>query len=459
MNKSKISTQMLKMLVIKFAGTFGSGMLNFAIGLYILHRTGSALGMGVSMITGPIVSLILTPFVGYIVDTMNHRKIMITAQITTSLGLLVFGLVFHNWPAQYFPELIGLIILLQVTDNFLSTSLTASLVQLFKGAELQRVNSLNQSITSLAAFLAPIIGALVYTLVAIDTFAYIEILFEVTALIGIVFLNFNLVKTTEKNKAVQLDTADSLIDAQNPTAEADGPKESIWQNFQAGFHYLRHQKLMLIMMISSAGINFFFAALNVGEPYLLVNTLKLSNTQYGITDSAFAVGMFLGGLLLGAINLKQHPVNISYTCLAVLSGLLFILGIPELVGWTNSVNTIYYVVLNAFNGIILVFINTPIMTFMQQLIPHHMQGRVFSLSSTIGMMMMPLGTILYGAMFDHMTAFPIFVITGVVLLSQTLIIRLIIARQHLLELPENQVQTNAEDEAVKIAEELSSTTN
>lgn len=40
------------MLVLKFAGTFGSSMLSFAIGLYILHRTGSALSMGVTMITG-----------------------------------------------------------------------------------------------------------------------------------------------------------------------------------------------------------------------------------------------------------------------------------------------------------------------------------------------------------------------------------------------------------------------
>ncbi|WP_125607217.1 hypothetical protein [Lapidilactobacillus bayanensis] len=58
--KNKIDQQLLKMLLLRFSGTFGSGMLDFAIGLYILKQTGSALSMGISLITGPLVSLVLT---------------------------------------------------------------------------------------------------------------------------------------------------------------------------------------------------------------------------------------------------------------------------------------------------------------------------------------------------------------------------------------------------------------
>lgn len=434
MNRAKLSKQMIKMLIIKFAGTFGSGMLSFAIGLYILHRTGSALGMGVSMITGPIVSLVLTPFVGYVVDTMNHRKIMMIAQSATSLGLIAFGLVFHAWPQQYYVELIALIVLLQVTDNFLSTTLTASLIQLFEGDELQQVNSLNQSITSLASFLAPIIGALVYTVVAIDTFAYIEVIFEVAALVGIMLLKYDQVAATDTTT-----DAEAVAVETEHEAGAVQAAESVWQNFREGFNYLRHQKLMLLMSFSSAGINFFFAALNVGEPFLLVTTLKLTNAQYGITDSAFAVGMFLGGILLSLINLKQHPIKVSYFFIGILSALLFVLGIPELTGWANGVNTIYYALMNGLFGVVLVFVNTPIASMMQQIIPQNMQGRMFSLSGTLSMMMMPLGTLIYGAVFDHTRAFPVFVVSGVLLLILTIGIVLTISRKHLLELPENQI--------------------
>lgn len=187
----KITKQMAILMVVKFAGNFGSAMLSFAIGLYVLKRTGSALGMGFTMITGPVLSLVLTPVVGYVVDTWHHRPIMVAAQVTTSLGLLGFFFAFRAAPQAYFPEVIGLLIVLQITDNFLSTALSASLVQLFADAQLQAVNSYNQSIQSLASFLAPIVGAVVYTLVSIGSFALIEIGFELVALVGILAFKFH----------------------------------------------------------------------------------------------------------------------------------------------------------------------------------------------------------------------------------------------------------------------------
>ncbi|GEN95801.1 MFS transporter [Pediococcus ethanolidurans] len=422
MNKLNLSAQTIKLLIIKFTGNFGSGMLSFAIGLYILHRTGSALGMGVSLITGPIVSLILTPFVGFIVDNFNHRRVMIAAQITTSLGLLLFGFSFRLWPTQYYPELIVLIIILQITDNFLSTTLTASIIQLFDTNELQKVNSLNQSISSLASFLAPIVGAFVYTLVSIDIFAFIEIGFELIALFTITLLHFS-----------------TVVESKNSPVEAEDSNETVWQNFRTGLHYLRSQRLMTILLVSAAAINFFFSALNVGQPYLLVTTLKLSNTQYGVTDSALAVGMFAGGIILSFLKLKHHPVTISYISLAVLSGILILAGIPEILGLPSLLNTVYFIGLNILNGVTLVFINTPMNTFMQQLIPQKMQGRIFSLEGTISMLLMPVGTIVFGFLFDHVTALSIFAITGLLLLLFTTATITVIHMQKLLDAPKDIV--------------------
>ncbi|WP_225046531.1 MFS transporter [Lacticaseibacillus kribbianus] len=441
----KLSAQTIKILLIRFAGTFGSGMLSFAIGLYILRRTGSALGMGISLITGPLVSLCLTPVLGYIVDTMNHRAIMVLAQLGTSLGLITFAVAFHVAPAAYYQELIALIILLQITDSFLSTTLTASLVQLFAKSELQAVNSLNQSLQSLAGFLAPIVGALVYTLVSIGSFALIEVGFELIALGGILALRFSPKAETAATAAIVdaeatapasatagpdaaiVDTttaAAATVDAANPATEgattaapaadaATPAKSSLWHNFAEGFRFLVSQPLFLIMMATGAAINFFFAALNVGLPYLLVQTLRLSNTQYGWTDSAFAVGMFLGGLLLSQIKLRWHPIYVSYVFLIALAGLLVAVGLPTLTGWSNGVNTAFYIALNILQGVALVFINTPINTFMMQLIPENMQGRVFSLQSAVSTMLMPLGTLLYGVMFDHLSGLWIFTVTGI----------------------------------------------
>lgn len=349
--RAKVDGQLLKILILRFAGIFGSSMLSFAIGLYILQETGSALSMGISLVTGPLVSLILTPFVGYIVDNKNHKKIMLLCQFAISVALALFALIFQLFPEYYYIELIFLIIVLQITDNFFGTTIMASLVELFPEEKLQQVNSLTQSVSSVSTFLAPIMGSIIYSFISLGSFALLEIIFELVAFGMILGLRFN------------------------PVIEEMGEKEnnevqgSIWENFREGFSYIRKEKLILMMMLTGSVINFFFAAINVGLPFVLVNVLHFSNSQYGLTESAFALGMFIGGIVLSKITLKRHPMAISYLNLLVVALLLIAMSWPLLFSTTLVGQTVYFFFLNSFLGIALVFVNTPINTFMQQVIP------------------------------------------------------------------------------------------
>lgn len=69
-----------------------------------------------------------------------------------------------------------------------------------------------------------------------------------------------------------------------------------------------------------------------------------------------------------------------------------------------------------------------------------MQGRIFSLTSTISMLLIPLGTIVFGFLFDHLSALPIFAITGILLIIFTTSVVLTLSRQKLLNQPKNSSQ-------------------
>lgn len=413
--RAKVDGQLLKMLILRFAGIFGSSMLSFAIGLYILQETGSALSMGISLVTGPLVSLILTPFVGYIVDNKNHKKIMLLCQFTISVALALFALIFQLFPEHYYIELIFLIIVLQITDNFFGTTIMASLVELFPEEKLQQVNSLTQSVSSVSTFLAPIMSSIIYSFISLGSFALLEIIFELVAFGMILGLKFN------------------------PVIEEMGEKEnnevqgSIWENFREGFSYIRKEKLILIMMLTGSVINFFFAAINVGLPFVLVNVLHFSNSQYGLTESAFALGMFIGGIVLSKITLKRHPMAISYLNLLVVALLLIAMSWPLLFSTTPVGQTVYFFFLNSFLGIALVFVNTPINTFMQQVIPGKIQGRIFSLSMTLSMILMPMGTLFYGMLFDLLSPILIFIVSGIIIFIVTLSFYTFVKRKNLLK--------------------------
>ncbi|MDN6968377.1 MFS transporter [Oenococcus sp. UCMA 17063] len=409
----RVNNNLSRILIAKFFGTFGSEMLSFAIGLYILRRTGSALGMGISLVTGPIVSLCITPFVGYAVDTYSHKKIMIASQVGTIASLLLFALFFIEFPNIYFVELVVLITLLAVSDGFLTTAVQASLAQLFGKDDLQRANSLNQSTSSLAEFLAPVLGAVVYTLINLDMFAYIEVGFETVALIAIIFLKF--LKNSKISDAEDLQVADT--------------ESHIVSNFMEGLRFLWENKLYLVFSGSSGAINFFFATINIGLPFFLVDKLHLTNTQYGFTESAFAGGMFLGGLVLSRLNFKTQSLKVAYFSLSIFSLIVSLIGLPNLIALPKGAYTILFIAINIVLGSLLVFSNTPVDVYMQQHIPEKMQGRVFSMDETVSSILMPAGTIVFGILFDQFNTFVVFAFGGLVMLVLSCWVLIIVSRR------------------------------
>ncbi|MCV3296886.1 MFS transporter [Oenococcus kitaharae] len=400
MSMQPVNNNLTKTLIIKFFGTFGSEMLSFAISLYILRRTGSALGMGVSLITGPLISVCLTPFVGYAVDSYSHKKIMVASQLGTIISLLLFAFCFTAFPQAYFLILVVLIALLAITDGFLTTAVQASLAQLFNKDDLQKANSLNQSISSLAEFLAPVLGAVVYTLVTLNVFAYLEVIFETVALIAILVLKFTKIRRPISNQGMQTEATENHLGS----------------NFMAGLRFLWENKLYLMFSGSSGVINFFFATINVGLPFFLVDRLHLSNTQYGLTESAFAGGMFLGGLVLSRLPLKNQSLKVAYFSLAVFSLIIALIGLPSLLTLPKAAYALVFITINLVLGLLLVFSNTPVEVYMQQHIPEEMQGRVFSMDETLSSVLMPAGTIVFGILFDRLDVFAVFIFGGFMML-------------------------------------------
>ena len=82
--------QKLYIIISHLFGKLGSGIFSFGIGLMILRETGSASNFGFSQIIGPVVSLLLLPLTGSVIDRLNHKKIVITAQICSIGGILLF---------------------------------------------------------------------------------------------------------------------------------------------------------------------------------------------------------------------------------------------------------------------------------------------------------------------------------------------------------------------------------
>lgn len=77
--------------------------------------------------------------------------------------------------------------------------------------------------------------------------------------------------------------------------------------------------------------------------------------------------------------------------------------------------------------------NTPLDTFLQETVPPDMQGRVFNIDETLSTVLMPLGTMFFGVLFDHYNTVIIFFAAGAAMLLLAIVTIWIILKKDYLK--------------------------
>lgn len=71
--------------IAKTVSIFGSSMYSFALGLYVLHITGSALNFAITLILGTIPMIVMNPFAGVIADKVDKKKLVVCMDLLSIL--------------------------------------------------------------------------------------------------------------------------------------------------------------------------------------------------------------------------------------------------------------------------------------------------------------------------------------------------------------------------------------
>ncbi len=395
LNTSK--AQLVKVGVIALIDELGSSMFSFAVGLFLLRKTGSAMNLGISILIGPLVSLILLPISGTIVDHFSHKKIIVTCQIGIIVTMAFFSMEFQQLSDTYLVKIIVLLVLLDIFQLFIGNVFSASAINLVPQTQVQQLNSIQQMVRSSASILAPILGGIAYGMMPF--FGFTLIMFVTTLVVMVVVLSLNF-----RFNSVQL------------VSEVDA-KENInfLTSFKEGIHYLRQKKEIVMLIITACVINFFFCAVNVGLPFLLVDQFKLSNVSYSMVEASTSVGMILSGFIFMKQKPAENQIQLMYRWVIGIALVTSAMGLPVLlhVQFLKLEITGIYVGLALLLGIALFETNVPMAGYMQLHIDSSFQGRIFTIQSSLSMLMMPVGTIMYGYLFDHFNAGPIFLASGI----------------------------------------------
>ncbi|KEZ48913.1 MFS transporter [Metabacillus indicus] len=394
--KLKMATYHLFTFTIsKLISTFGAQVYAFAISFHILQITGSATSFAANLLCNILPRTLISPFAGYVADKYSRKKIVILAQISTTLaisGLLYVSLTYGlSLTAIYITTSV-----LAIASTFSSVTFSSSITGLVDEARIQRAMSLNQMAMSFAAIGSPAAGGLLYGAVSMDTFLIIYIAASIAAVILESTMNFTLfAKRKTEGKTT----------------------ESMFQSMKAGVSYLKTKQVLMTLIWLCLIVNFLFGAFEVGYSYVLIEKLNLSSQHFGFTQGAFAAGMLILSIYFSVRKEVKYPFLVSKRGILVIGFILGATALPLMIDLSYWAIFTFYMILMFSFGAMIIIINTPIQVMMQKMIEDDYKGRVFSLIETMAMALMPLGMILFGFLYDAVPGQYILLASAAILLG------------------------------------------
>ncbi|WP_338216013.1 MFS transporter [Companilactobacillus muriivasis] len=393
--KRKSGVQISLAISSLFIGSFASELFTFALGMYVLKVYKSSILFSLIIFIGPFLSFIFSPFIGHLVDHFNHKRIVVMAQVASTLVLsIVAYFLFVVGNKIYFPTIIVVLAgLLELCDAFQSTAYKASTTGVVPTADQQKLIALEQGVSIIASLLSPILGGGLFAIIPVVSFFILDIIGEIVALILILFLNFNFAEVAK-------------ID--------EKPKEqSILLDSKEALSFIKSDKILASMATFGIIANFSMASINVGIPYVLVTLFKMKSLLFGIIQALIAVGMLTASILWSV----KH-VNASLTKMTGIFGLIttfsFVLFCLPL--FTKLNMFIVYAISMLILGLSVTSINMPVSIYIRTKIPFEIQGRVNAFFNSAVSVLTPVGTAVFGLLFNKVSPIILFGITGTILL-------------------------------------------
>lgn len=370
--------------ISKLISTFGSSVYAFGISLYVLALTGSAANFAINLICSILPRTLVAPFAGYLADNYPKKRIIILSQIASALavsGLLVYSLAEGLSLAAIYTTTA----LLSISSMFTGVTFSSSIANLIDEDRIQRAMGFNQSAVSMAAIGGPVIGGMLFGFVSMNVFLLIQI------------IAYSIAVGLESTMNFKLFT--NVADKSSETK-----KESVLKSMKEGFSYLKTNRVIMVILTTAVGLNFFFSALMIGLPFIAVQQLSVQAAHFGMIEGMIALGMLLASVYFSIRKEVKFPLIFSKRSILVMSIILAAVAVPLVMNLSYTANVIYLVILMLGFGFSNVCVNTPIGVMMQKDVAEEYRGRVFGILESMAMSIMPLGYLLFGLLYDLLPA-------------------------------------------------------
>lgn len=370
----------------------GSQLVQFALIWHLTVRTGSATVLATAALVGMLPNVILGPFVGTLVDRSNRRWIMLIADSIVALATIALAVSFALTAVEVW-HIYAVMFIRALAGTFHSNAMSASTSLIAPVEHLTRIQGLNQMLNGGLNIVAAPLGALLLGLLPMQGILAIDV---ITALIAILPLLFIQIPQPERGKST------------------GAAQATVWQDFRAGLRYVVGWPGLLIVGLMTVGLNFTIIPAFSLLPLLVKDFFFGGALQLSWVEAAMGSGMFLGGALLSVwggfgrkiltsmLGLMGMGTGALIIALAPSSALFLAVGGALLVGAMSPITM------------------GPFFAIIQSTVEPNMQARIFSLLSSIGTGIVPLGLLIAGPIADRVGIQAWFLLGGILCIVMAL---------------------------------------
>lgn len=380
------------------ASLFGSGLVQFAMVWWLTQTTGSATVLATATLVAMLPGILIGPLAGVLVDRWNRRTVIILADGTGALTAAALAVLYWTGDVQVW-HIYAIMFIRSIAGVFHFPAVQSSTTMMVPSEQLTRAAGLNQTLHGLTMITTPPLGALLLSLLSMHWIMAIDVATAAVA-IGLLFLVH-------------------IPQPKLSAAPAGGSAPlSIWRDLRSGFGYIWSWPGLLGLMILSTILNLLLTPAFSLLPILVVRHFNGQALQLGWLNAAYGGGFVAGGILLSAWGGFRRRVFTSMLGLAGLGCGVLLIGLTPAQALPLAVGAM------ALVGLMNPITNGPFFAVIQAVVAPEMQGRVFTVLSSISTGMSPLGLAIAGPVADHFGVQVWYLVGGVTCLVMLVVILL-----------------------------------
>lgn len=388
-NSSKWQTRFFTIWFGQSFSMLGSHLVGFAFVWHLTETTGSATILALGTLMQMLPQVIISPIAGALVDRWNRKMVMIVFDSITALFTLLVAILFLFDSAQIW-HIFVVMFVRSACGQFQWAAMSASTTLMVPKRHLSRIAGANQTLNGVMNILGPALGALLIAALPMQGVLFIDVS---TALIAVIPLLFFTIPQPERNGSQVL--------------SGSGEKSSLWKDLAEGFKYVIGwpglMAIIVVAMLVNLLINPAFSLL----PLVVTDHFGMGAYELGFINSAFGVGVILGGLVLSAWGGFKNRILTSLVALTISGGAVLAVGVAPANMYLLAVAGM------ALFGFLNPMVNGPLMAVMQGKVEPELQGRVFTLLTAGAGLASPIGLMIAGPVADATNNQLWFIIGGV----------------------------------------------